>query len=109
VRLLFPPAGWIMFFNVDERFGYAEIYGIKDNIPQPIDPHQILETRAIGYDNIYRNVLSTVLSRYYQRPFCRYLDWKFPYFDSFAVTQVYYPSVTQSPQKRYQQVVYECP
>ena len=60
--LLFPPAGWIMFFNVDQSYGFAEIYGIRGNRPSLLDPHDIIETRSVGYDNIHRNVLIAALS-----------------------------------------------
>ncbi len=108
VKFLFPPAGWVMFFNVDDSYGLAEVYGVKDGNTQRIDPHQILQTRAIGYDNIYRNALSTVLSRSLAQPFCAYLHRKFTYFDSFLVTYVNYPSVSQRPFERLQALAYEC-
>ena len=108
MKFLFPPAGWIMFFNVDESYGFAEVYGVKDGQAQLIDPHEILRTRAIGYDNIYRNVLSTVLSPHFQGPFCRFLERKFPDFDGFVVTAVEYPSVIKERHRRLQQVVYQC-
>ena len=106
--LLFPPAGWIMFYNVDERYGFAEVYGVKDNHPQLIDPHLILPTRDICYDNVHRNVLSAVLSEQAKRPFCGYLRRKFPYFDKFFVTYVGYPSLDQEPLRRVQQLMYVC-
>ncbi|MBI3602031.1 MAG: hypothetical protein HY209_03965 [Candidatus Omnitrophica bacterium] len=108
MKFLFPPAGWIMFFNVDDSYGYTEVYGVKDGHPQMIDPHQILQTRAIGYDNINRNALVTVLSRDVSGPFCLFLHRKFPYFDSFLVTYVNYPSLTKRPFERLQAVAYEC-
>ena len=108
VKFLFPPAGWIMFFHVDEQFGYAEVYGVKDGVPQPIDPHQIILTRFIGFDNIHRNVLSSVLEPQLQRPFCNFLKKKFPYFDDFLVTAVHYPSVTETPHLRLQKAIYQC-
>lgn len=108
VKFLFPPAGWIMFFQVEDEFGYAEIYGTKDGIPDLIDPHNIIETKTILYDNIHRNILSTVLAGEYQKPFCRFLDRKFPYYDNFLVTAVYYPSLTKTPEKRYKKIIYTC-
>ncbi len=108
MKFLFPPAGWIMFFNVDESFGLAEVYGVKEGRTQLIDPHQILTTRAIGYDNIHRNALSTVLSRDVNHDFCAFLKRKFPYFDGFLVTYVQYPSVVKQPFDRRQAVAYEC-
>ena len=74
MRFLFPPAGWIMFFNVGDNYGNTEVYGVKDGRTQLIDPHQILVTRAIGYDNINRNALSTVLSRDVANDFCAFLN-----------------------------------
>ena len=108
MKFLFPPAGWIMFFNVDDQFSYAEVYGVKNHQPQLIDPHLIFRTRTIGFDNIHRNVLSEVCAPYQQQPFCRYLKMKFPGFDNFFVTVVIYPSVTKAPLRRIVQVVYEC-
>ena len=108
MKFLFPPAGWIMFFNVDDQFSYAEVYGVKDHQPQLIDPHLIFRTRPIGFDNIHRNVLSEVFVSYQRQPFCRYLKMKFPDFDHFLVTAVIYPSVAKAPLRRIVQVVYEC-
>lgn len=107
-KLLFPPAGWIMFFNLEPSYGHAQVYGIKNGRTDPIDPHQILETRAIGYDNIRRNALVGVLSRGTKETFCAYLRRKFPYYEGFAVTYVNYPSVIQNPYERQQMVAYEC-
>ena len=109
LKFLFPPAGWIMFYNVGDQFGFVEVYGFKDGQPELIDPHLILPTRPIGYDNIHRNALSAVLSQDIAPEFCRYLKRKFPYFDRFAVTYVQYPSLSKEPLKRLQQVMYVCP
>ena len=108
MKFLFPPAGWIMFYNVDDTFSSAEVYGVKDGQPQLIDPHQILTTRSIGYDNVHRNALSTVLYPNLKGEFCRYLHRKFPYFDNFWVTLVYWPSVTKTPFRRLQKIMYQC-
>lgn len=108
IKFLFPPAGWIMFFNVDDAFGMAEVYGIKDGQPRLIEPHRILRTRAIGYDNIKRNALVGVLSSGMREPFCAFLKRKFPYFDHFVVTYVEYPSLTTAPFRQEQRIVYEC-
>ncbi len=108
IKFLFPPAGWIMFYNVGESYGYAEVYGVKDGRTQAIDPHQILQTRAIGYDNIHRNALVSVLDQHMARSFCVFLRRRFPYFDNFIVTYVNYPSVTQRPFEKQQAVAYEC-
>ena len=107
-KFLFPPAGWIMFYNVGDNFGYAEVYGVKDEVPQLIDPHQILQTRAIGYDNINRNALIMVLPPVMSSSFCPFLKRKFPYFQKFMVTYVEYPHLTEQPFERTQTEVYEC-
>ncbi len=107
-RFLFPPAGWIMFYNVDETCGFTEVYGVKDQHPELIDPHQIFETKAVGYDNIHRNVLSTVLVAPYRKYFCNFLKRKFPKFDEFLVTAVEYPSVIQTPEQKLYKVMYIC-
>ena len=60
--LLFPPSGWIMFFEVEPRYGFAEVYGFRQGRSTKLDPHAIFATRALGYDNIRRNVLVGVLS-----------------------------------------------
>src|SRR6185295_8127850 len=60
VPYLFPPAGWIMFYNVGDNYGYVQVYGIKDKKIQPIDAHDIFRTRTIGFDNIHRDILSSV-------------------------------------------------
>jgi len=108
VKFLFPPAGWIMFYDIEDNFGDTEIYGVKYGTLQLIDPHQILQTRAIGYDNIHRNALMMVLSEGMSNSFCPYLKRKFPYFDKFLITYVEYPHLTQQPLERRQSVVYEC-
>lgn len=97
-----------MFFNVGESEGHAEVYGIKNNKPTKIDPHAIFENCWLGYDNIRRNVLSTVLHRGYQWSFCNYLRRKFPQYLTFAVVQVYYPSVVKEPDKKFYQEIYRC-
>lgn len=108
MKFLFPPAGWIMFFNVGDQFSYAEVYGLRNREPHLLDPHLIFRTRPIGFDNIHRNVLIEALSPYQQQPFCRYLKMRFPDDDGFLVTAVIYPSVTKAPLRRMVQVVYEC-
>jgi hypothetical protein len=108
MKFLFPPAGWIMFYNIEDNFGFAEVYGVKNGNPQLIDPHQILQTRAIGYDNINRNALITVLSPGMQDVFCPFLKRKFPYFEKFFVTYVQYPHLTEQPFERMQTVAYTC-
>ncbi len=108
VKFLFPPAGWIMFFHVDDAYGYVEVYGQKGKDVQLLDPHEIFRTRTIGFDNVHRNVLSTVADTHLAKPFCKYLEYRFPYFDRFFVTGIYYPSIVKEPFKRLQQVKYQC-
>jgi hypothetical protein len=106
IKFLFPPAGWIMFFNVDDRFGLIEVYGLKKGVPYLFDPHQIFETRFIGFDNLHRGVLGA--AKDHPHAFCRFMERKFPNFDDFAVTIISYPSLIKQPQtiNRYQ--VYQC-
>ena len=107
--LLFPPAGWIMFFNVDRSYGFAEVYGVLPNSqPVTLDPHEMFRTKAVGYDNIHRNVLVGVLSQSAARPFCRYLHWKFPAYTSFAVLYGQYPDVADHPDLVQYRVAYRC-
>ena len=108
VKFLFPPAGWIMFFNVNDSYGYIEVYGIKDKSVELIDPHDIFRTRTIGFDNIHRGILGEVADIHRAQSFCGFLRWRFPYYDRFAVTSVYYPAVTMDPHKKYQQIQYQC-
>ena len=107
--LLFPPAGWIMFFNVDQSFGFAEVYGVRARVPTLLDPHAVFATKAVGYDNIHRNVLISVLSRDRVRDFCRYLRRKFPDDDAFAVVYAEYPNLVTTPDRILRQVAYGCP
>jgi len=109
VKFLFPPAGWIMFYNVDDRFGHLEVYGSKDGTSQLIDPHDIFRTRTIGFDNIHRGILGTVSSRYKAAPFCRYMIRRFPYFDRFVISYIHHPSITKSQYKQTRTVLYACP
>ena len=108
-KFLFPPAGWIMFYEVDEREGHVEVYGVRNRQPELIDPHRIFATRWAGYDNIRRNIMITVLSRAYAESFCRFLRWKFPDYDGFVVAYAETPSVVERPRRVFRQVVYQCP
>ena len=106
--LLFPPAGWIMFFRVDASEGCAEVYGISQGQPQRLDPHDIFRTRCVGYDNIRRNVLVSALEPSRGRDFCRYLARKFPAYRGFAVVYLQYPSVIEHPPRAQRYLVYRC-
>lgn len=109
VPLLFPPAGWIMFYHVDDRSAYAQVYGVRNGVPQPIDPHEIVRTRFIGFDMVKRNVLSTMLHKDARQPFCRHLRGRFPEFERFVITAVEYPSLVKSRFDRREVIVYQCP
>ena len=108
MKFLFPPAGWIMFFNLDEAYGGAEVFGFKSGHPEAIDPHRIFETKAVLYDNIHRNVLSSVLSPYHKEDFCRFLKRKFPEYEGFVVMASYYPSVISKPLRKLYEPQYIC-
>ena len=106
--LLFPPAGWIMFFNIDTSYGFAEVYGITDGQPALLDPHAVFSTKAVGYDNIHRNVLISVLYRDRAEAFCRHLHRTFPDYGAFAVVYAEYPDLIGAPQQILRQVAYRC-
>ena len=107
-KFLFPPAGWIMFYRVDETEGRAEVTGDKGERSELIDPHRIFANRWIGYDNIHRNVLISVLDRRQAASFCRYLKRKFPEYERFAVAYVIYPSNIRFPGKKEIRIAYGC-
>ena len=109
IPLLFPPAGWIMFYNIDPSYGFAEVYGIRDTQAVKLDPHEIFKTRAVGYDNIHRNVLVGVLYRDRAPAFCRYLGRRFSAYDAFAVVYGQYPDLIIAPDEVRRQVLYRCP
>lgn len=109
IKFLFPPAGWIMFFNVGDSASSVEIYGVDpEGQGQLIDPHDILETRPIGYDNIHRGALSAFISSENRRQACTFLYRKLPYFRNFVVIYVQYPSVSTQPFKQNRFVAYQC-
>ncbi len=109
LALLFPPAGWIMFFQVDRAYGFAEVQGVRANgEPVRLDPHAIFETPAVGYDNIHRNVLVAVLSKGYAPSFCRFLKRKFPEYERFTVLYGVYPDVVAAPDQTRYAVAYRC-
>ena len=107
-KFLFPPAGWIMFYRVSETEGRAEVHGLKSKYRQLIDPHDIFENRWIGYDNIRRNILVTVLNPYYAPSFCTYLERKFPEYDTFEIKRVIFPSNIKYPGKKIKETLYRC-
>jgi hypothetical protein len=108
MKFLFPPAGWIMFYNVDDNYGFVEVYGVKDKGLFLIDPHEIFRTRTIGFDNIHRNVLSTVADPVTSKQFCAFLKRRFPEYRNFVIASSYYPSLTKNPGTFSQQIQYQC-
>jgi hypothetical protein len=106
--LLFPPAGWIMFFRIDRTYGFAEVYGIRNGKSEQLDPHDIFVTSALGYDNIHRNVLSQVVDRRHAPRFCAYLGRKFPAFEGFAVVYGEFSDVVGTPDATRRAVAYRC-
>ena len=107
--LLFPPAGWIMFYQIDPTYGFAEVRGLQGSTWHRLDPHTIFTTRALGYDNIHRNVLVGVLSRTDAGTFCRYLRRKFPQYEAFAVLYGQHPDLINAPDTVRYQLAYHCP
>lgn len=106
--LLFPPAGWIMFYRVEDGEGRAEVYGLTNSRPELIDPHAIFRTRFVGYDNIRRNVLISVLEPERGTAFCRFLHRRFPAYPGFAVVYLQYPSVVDRPLQAQRYLAYRC-
>ena len=108
IPLLFPPAGWIMFYQINPTFGTAEIHGIRSKRTTRLNPHQIFQTKTIGYDNFHRNILSEVLDEPRAPLFCDYLNWKFSDYESFLVIYRYYPDVVQKPDYFKKALAYSC-
>ena len=109
LKFLYPPAGWIMFYTVDRSYGMAEAYGVKQGRTELLDPHAIFSTRAVGYDNIRRNVLVTVLSPHVAPQFCGYLQRKFTTDDAFSVVYAVYPDLVDAPAAIRRYLAYQCP
>lgn len=108
VKMLYPPAGWIMFYQIGPQFSYAQVYGVMQGRLHPIDPHQILSTRSIGYDNVQRNALISVLDGHMKPAFCGLLKRKFPYMENFIVSHVVLDDVTKKDGQFDETVVYQC-
>jgi hypothetical protein len=109
IPLLFPPAGWIMFYQVDSRFGNAEVYGVRGQEVVAIDPHAIFSTRSVLYDNFHRNILIGVAYRERAPSFCAYLQRRFPGFERFAVVYAQYPDIVNQPDTVQRGIAYQCP
>ena len=97
-----------MFYQVGPSAGFYEIYGIKDKRPQLIDPHDIFRTRTIGYDNLHRGIMGGAAHPRRGRDFCRFLRYRFPYFDEFIVAGAYYPKPSKNAYERHDKVQYKC-
>lgn len=107
-KLLFPPAGWIMFYQVGKGFGHIEVYGVKEGRTLRIDPHDIIRTRTIMFDNIHRNILSSMADQRAGPRFCAFLRRRFESFDQFHVAVHYYPDPVERPFDVIQQIKYTC-
>ena len=111
LKLLFPPAGWIMFYEVNKSWSTAEVYGLKDGQEKPdfIDPHRIFETRFVGFDNIRRNIMVNALDPRMSNQFCTFLKRKFPEYAHFQIALAGYPDlVKERPAKKYLKPIYQC-
>lgn len=106
MKWLFPPAGWIMFYAVSPSDGYTNVYGIKGHTMEYIDPHDIIETDTLGYDNIHRGIMGAFFNQRLQA--CWFLKRKFPQYQDFAISQMYYPDVGKDRTNRQEQIVYRC-
>lgn len=108
MKLLFPPAGWIMFYEVTRQSGNVEVYGVKNSVPQLIDPHDIFRTRTFGFDNVHRGIMSVAADEKNKTRFCGFLRKRFPYFDQYVITYDYYPDITKERHQKWQTVLYQC-
>jgi len=108
IKFLFPPAGWIMFYNVDESYGHARIFGMKGKEGYEINPHEVFRVRTIGFDNIHRGVINAASAKRRAPSFCRQLYRRFPQYESFKVVYTYYPRFVSEPDRRYQELMYKC-
>ena len=106
--MLFPPAGWIMFYKVENAAGGVEVYGVNKGGRTLIDPHRIFSTRYVLFDNIRRGMMFEAVEPGRQWGFCNYLRRKFPEYADFAVTQYEYPSLTDPSVKKLQADDYTC-
>ncbi len=95
-KFLFPPAGPIMFFNVDDSFGFYRVSGIKNGKLFDLNPHEVILNRTLFYDNIHRGVLGAIGDPGSVVSFCRWMHGRFPEFDDFAVGVRQYPALKKS-------------
>lgn len=108
IKFLFPPAGWIMFYRVDESYGNIRVFGYKEGKNYEIDPHEIFRVRTIGFDNIHRGVIGSAASQRNSRAFCAHLNKRFDDFEDFRIIYEHYPHFVAEPNERYQQMLYNC-
>ena len=108
IKFLFPPAGWIMFYNVDNSYAYVRIVGVKDNHTISIDPHEIFRVRTIGFDNIHRGIMGIAAEHRHVPAFCHQLYKRFGNIDYFNVYYIYYPNFADHPYEQYEQLLYTC-
>jgi len=108
IKFLFPPAGWIMFYRVDNSYGNIRIFGVKNDRPYEVDPHEVFRVRTIGYDNIHRGVIGSAASQRNKRKFCRHLTKRFDYYEDFIIAYELYPDFIAEPHERIQQILYSC-
>jgi hypothetical protein len=106
--LLFPPAGWIMFFHIDRGYGFAEVYGARGEAVERIAPEAVFSTRTVGYDNFRRNILVGVVYREEAPAFCEYLRRRFPAYQEFAVVYAQHPDVVDRPDLVQRAISYRC-
>lgn len=105
--MLFPPAGWIMFYEVGDTAGGLEIYGVSNATTTLIDPHRVFATRYVGFDNIRRGMLWSAAGRQWE--FCNFLRRKFPEYPDFSVVQYQYQDLgSGKPPERQQAPLYGC-
>ena len=120
VKMLFPPAGWIMFYQVDDQSAEVQVWGLQkvkltgsgSNISLSydakflIDPHDIFRTRTIFFDNIKRGLMFGAVAR--QKPFCDYLEKRFPEYDGYEVKYIIHPAMTEKPESKFERIAYQC-
>ena len=108
--LLFPSAGWLMFYKIGNFWTTAEVYGVrKGQDPERIDPHRIFTTRFLGCDPIHRNLMMTIVNPDAGPQFCPYLKRKFPAYENFMVVHGGYKTLTpQRSPKEYFPPAYSC-
>lgn len=110
IKFLFPPAGWVMFYEIQNYWSTAEVYGmIDEKTAKRIDPHKIFQTRFVGFDNIHRNIMVNVMDKRVAPQFCKFLNRKFPDYKGFVIGLIGYPRlVPEKPQTKVSRLLYQC-